>query len=106
MPSVDFESSSWSLISLSRASRAGLITARASLPARNCFGGFDRLTVGRVRHAGDVVVEEAGNPRAMERLRQCLTTRYASEVRQNTCIRIWIQRAVETETPMPVNNVT
>jgi hypothetical protein len=38
----------------------------------------------------------------LERLRQSLTARYASEVKQNISIRIWIHRAVETETPTPV----
>jgi hypothetical protein len=42
----------------------------------------------------------------LERLRQDLTARYASEVKQNTSMRIWIHRAVETETPMPVKKAT
>jgi hypothetical protein len=57
-----------------------------------------------VTHRGDQDDEETVNPRALERLRQCLTARYASEVKQNTRIKIWIHRAVETEMPMPVNN--
>src|SRR2546428_6391034 len=36
----------------------------------------------------------------------CLIARYASEVKQNAGIRTWINRAVETETPMPVNKAT
>jgi hypothetical protein len=56
--------------------------------------------------AGDHDPEDTAHSRDLARLRQDRIARYASDVRQNTSIRIRIHRAVETETPTPVKKAT
>jgi hypothetical protein len=51
-----------------------------------------------------VTIHQRSNP--TRPLRLFLTTRYASELKHTTSIRIWIHRAIETEIPIPVNNAT